>query len=203
MQRHVPVQRRDRHAGHRSRDQPDVSRVAGGQGSPGPTCSSSTRSTWQPAARWEVDPWSSTPRSTVRARAAPAASCRWMVGGSSTEPGSPCTTGVLYVGLTSHCDEFFFHGWLFAYDPATLAQKSVFNTSPNNQGAAIWQSGNGIAANDKGLFYCTGNGDSCRRRLGARDQRRPHEPRQHAGGLLHAEQRSMCSTARTRISPRG
>jgi hypothetical protein len=67
--------------------------------------------------------------------------------------------GVLYVALTSHCDEFPFHGWLLAYDPATLAQKSVFNTSPNHQGAAIWQSGNGIAANERGLFYCTGNGD--------------------------------------------
>jgi hypothetical protein len=66
--------------------------------------------------------------------------------------------GVLYVGLTSHCDENPYHGWLFAYDPGTLAQKSVFNTTPNGSGAAIWQSGNGIAANDNGLFFSTSNG---------------------------------------------
>jgi hypothetical protein len=66
--------------------------------------------------------------------------------------------GVLYVGLTSHCDENPYHGWLFAYDPGTLAQKSVFNTSPNASGGAIWQSGNGIAANDNGLFFSTSNG---------------------------------------------
>jgi hypothetical protein len=67
--------------------------------------------------------------------------------------------GTLYIGMTSHCDENPYHGWLFAYDPATLAQKSAFNTSPNNKGASIWQSGVGIAANDNGLFYCTSNGD--------------------------------------------
>jgi hypothetical protein len=66
--------------------------------------------------------------------------------------------GVLYIAMTSHCDENPYHGWLFAYDPATLAQKSVFNTSPNNSGAAIWQSGNGIAINDNGLFFSTSNG---------------------------------------------
>jgi hypothetical protein len=67
--------------------------------------------------------------------------------------------GVLYIGMTSHCDEKPYHGWVFAYDAATLAQKSVFNTSPNKSGASIWQSGSGMAANDKGIFFCTSNGD--------------------------------------------
>jgi hypothetical protein len=66
--------------------------------------------------------------------------------------------GTIYVGMTSHCDESPYHGWLFAFDPGTLEQKSVFNTSPKSKGGAIWQSGNGIAANDNGLFYCTSNG---------------------------------------------
>jgi hypothetical protein len=73
--------------------------------------------------------------------------------------GLTLVNGMLYVGLTSHCDENPYHGWLFAFDPATLAQKSVLNTSPNTKGAAIWQSGVGIAANDKGLFFSTSNGD--------------------------------------------
>src|SRR5262249_51611928 len=56
-------------------------------------------------------------------------------------------------------DEYPFHGWFFAYDPTTLQQRAVFNTSPNEQKTAIWQSGNGIAVNERGVFYATGNGD--------------------------------------------
>src|SRR4030095_13869787 len=52
--------------------------------------------------------------------------------------------GRLYVAMTSHCDEAPYHGWFFAYDPLTLAQLSVFNTSPNGKGASIWQSGVGV-----------------------------------------------------------
>jgi hypothetical protein len=67
--------------------------------------------------------------------------------------------GTLYVSMTSHCDESPYHGWFFAYDPGTLAQKSFFITTPNNKGGSIWQSGVGVAANDRGLFFSTSNGD--------------------------------------------
>jgi hypothetical protein len=66
--------------------------------------------------------------------------------------------GTLYVGFGSHCDDRPYHGWVLAYDPATLKMKSVFNTAPNGEMAAIWQSGAGLAANDKGIFFCVGNG---------------------------------------------
>jgi len=66
--------------------------------------------------------------------------------------------GTLYVAMTSHCDENPYHGWFFAYDPDTLTQKSVFNTTPNSNRGAIWQSGVGVAVNARGLFYSTGNG---------------------------------------------
>jgi hypothetical protein len=66
--------------------------------------------------------------------------------------------GTLYIAMASHCDDNPYHGWLLAYDPATLAQKGVFNTSANGLGAAIWQSGTGPAASENGIYVSVGNG---------------------------------------------
>jgi hypothetical protein len=50
------------------------------------------------------------------------------------------------------------HGWVFAYDAATLDLTASVNTSPTGSGAGIWQSGNGLAAGDDGSVYAmTGN----------------------------------------------
>ena len=57
-------------------------------------------------------------------------------------------------------------GWLLAYDAHTLAQKAVFNTSPNLNGegpygdnGGIWMGGAGPAADTAGNIYVTtGNG---------------------------------------------
>lgn len=52
------------------------------------------------------------------------------------------------------------HGWVFAYDAKTFARIAVLNTSPNAQGAGIWQSGNGLASSkDGGVYAMTGNND--------------------------------------------
>lgn len=58
-----------------------------------------------------------------------------------------------------------YHGWLFAYNTATLTQAGVFNTSPNSAntyvigdpatGAAIDMSGSGPAIDDAGNLYLT------------------------------------------------
>jgi hypothetical protein len=66
--------------------------------------------------------------------------------------------GTLYVAFGSHCDDKPYHGWVLAYDPANLSMKSVFNTAPNGDQAAIWQSGAGLAASSNGIFFCVGNG---------------------------------------------
>jgi hypothetical protein len=67
--------------------------------------------------------------------------------------------GLVYVGYASHCDKDPYHGFLMAYDAKTLAQVSVFNTSPTGSEASIWQSGQGPAADDDGNVYVvTGNG---------------------------------------------
>lgn len=67
--------------------------------------------------------------------------------------------GNLYVGYSSHCDVGLYHGFLFRFDPQTLQQQGVLNTSPDGTGNSIWQSGQGPAANADGtLYFVTSNG---------------------------------------------
>ncbi|HKM90688.1 MAG TPA: Ig-like domain-containing protein [Candidatus Acidoferrales bacterium] len=74
-------------------------------------------------------------------------------------PGLLLANGVVYLGYASHCDIQPYHGWVFAYDAGTLAQKSVFNATPNGAEGGIWQSGTGLAADDQANIYTpTGNG---------------------------------------------
>jgi len=68
----------------------------------------------------------------------------------------------IYIGFGSHGDIPNWQGWLFGYDPATLAQKFVFSTSnptSGNNGASLWSSGAGPAVDAGGnLYVTTGNG---------------------------------------------
>ena len=67
--------------------------------------------------------------------------------------------GVIYVSFGSHCDYSPWHGWVFAYDENSFAQKSIFATSPNSGESGIWMSGAGPAADSNGYIYlATGNG---------------------------------------------
>jgi len=68
----------------------------------------------------------------------------------------------VYVAFGSHGDIQNWQGWVFAYDAATLAQKFVFSTSDpksGSNGASVWDSGAGPAADASGNIYVTtGNG---------------------------------------------
>ena len=67
--------------------------------------------------------------------------------------------GLLYIQWASFCDPASYHGWLMAYDPSSLQQLSVFNTTPNGWGGGLWQSGAAPAADSNGnIFVATGNG---------------------------------------------
>ena len=67
--------------------------------------------------------------------------------------------GVVYVSFSSHCDWGPYHGWILGYDAATLAQRTVYNATPNGYAAGMWESGNGMAADAVGNVYVvTGNG---------------------------------------------
>jgi hypothetical protein len=74
-------------------------------------------------------------------------------------PGLLLLNGMVYVAYSSHCDRPPAHGWLFAYDAATLAQKNAFVTTPNGFHGGIWMSGAAPAADRSGnIFLTTGNG---------------------------------------------
>jgi hypothetical protein len=69
--------------------------------------------------------------------------------------------GNVYIAFGSlACDHGAFHGFLVGYNATTLARlPNVFNTTPNRDGGgAIWQSGNGPAADAAGnIYFLTGN----------------------------------------------
>src|SRR5262245_28691903 len=81
-------------------------------------------------------------------------------------PGLLLQNGIIYVGFGSHGDNGPWHGWVFAYNAATLQQTSIFCTTSNSSGSGIWMSGTGLAGDvidpvNKPygrLFVATGNG---------------------------------------------
>jgi hypothetical protein len=70
--------------------------------------------------------------------------------------------GNVYIAYGSNGDALPYNGWLFAYSAAgtgVLHQVAVFCTSPDKGASAIWQSGDGPAADTGGNIYlATGNG---------------------------------------------
>ncbi|HKW74205.1 MAG TPA: hypothetical protein VJN64_01655 [Terriglobales bacterium] len=69
--------------------------------------------------------------------------------------------GNVYIAYGSNGDVLPYNGWLFAYSAASglLHQVAVFCASPNAGASAIWQSGDGPAADNSGNIYvATGNG---------------------------------------------
>ena len=67
--------------------------------------------------------------------------------------------GVVYTSWASHCDIQPYTGWIIGYDERTLARTSVLNITPNGEGAAIWMSGAGLAADAAGnVYFLAGNG---------------------------------------------
>lgn len=74
-------------------------------------------------------------------------------------PGLLLQNGLIYVSWAAHCDGWPFHGWVMAYDAATLQQVGTWNSTPDKQGGGIWQSGAAPAGDGEDVFFATGNGD--------------------------------------------
>jgi hypothetical protein len=63
-------------------------------------------------------------------------------------PGLLLLNGVLYLGFGSNYCNDANSGWVLSYGAASLSQLGVFNTSPDFGLTSIWQTGNGLAADD-------------------------------------------------------
>jgi hypothetical protein len=70
-------------------------------------------------------------------------------------PGLLLSNGVVYIAFGSNYCNDHNSGWVLSYDPASLQQLGSFNTSPDTGYASIWQTGNGIAADDQGNIYAS------------------------------------------------
>lgn len=65
----------------------------------------------------------------------------------------------VYLTWASSCDVNPYHGWVMAYDAATLAQRAAFNVTPDGNEGGIWASDTGPASDAAGDVYIpTGNG---------------------------------------------
>ncbi len=81
-------------------------------------------------------------------------------------PGLLFLNGIVYIGYSAHNDEGPWHGWILAYNGATLQQSGVFCTTPNGLAGGTWMSGTGLAADVIDpvnhpygrMFIPTGNG---------------------------------------------
>jgi hypothetical protein len=67
--------------------------------------------------------------------------------------------GIVYVTFSSHCDWGPYHGWILGYNASSLQQQIVYNDTPDGIDGGIWESGNGLAADEQGYLYAVvGNG---------------------------------------------
>jgi hypothetical protein len=67
--------------------------------------------------------------------------------------------GVIYIAFGSHGDITPYHGWVLGYDASNLDQGAIHSTSPDGDDGAIWQGGQGLAADsESNIYYITGNG---------------------------------------------
>jgi hypothetical protein len=79
--------------------------------------------------------------------------------GGNQRPGLVLVNGKVIIAWASHEDIRPYHGWIMAYDAATLRQSGVLCLTPNGADGGIWQSGRGPAVDPDGAIYFeVGNG---------------------------------------------
>ena len=76
-------------------------------------------------------------------------------------PGLLLQDGCIYLGFASQGDRTPYHGWVLAYDAATIKLVGAYCTTPDWGDGGIWQSGCGLAGDGAGnIFAVCGNGRS-------------------------------------------
>ena len=67
--------------------------------------------------------------------------------------------GMVLIGFGSQGDNNTWHGWMLAYNAATLQQAWQFNVTPNGTAGAIWMAGGGFAVDAQGgIYFISANG---------------------------------------------
>src|SRR5262249_30828211 len=87
--------------------------------------------------------------------------------------GLALAAGVIYVPFASFSDQngsdglTFYHGWVFAFDAASMKQIGIWNGAPDGEGTSIWMGGAAPAVDTDGsLLVETADGDSFNAQLG-------------------------------------
>jgi len=84
---------------------------------------------------------------------------RWNPKAGNQRPALALERGMVIIAWASHEDIQPYHGWVMAYNAATLKQAAVFCVTPDGPMGGIWQSGRGPAVDAGGNIYIeTGNG---------------------------------------------
>ena len=68
-------------------------------------------------------------------------------------PGLLLMNNVLYIGFGSNYCNDGNSGWILSYDPSSLSQLNVFNTSPDWGLTSIWQAGVGLTGDEAGNIF--------------------------------------------------
>ena len=67
--------------------------------------------------------------------------------------------GMVLIGFGSQGDNPPWHGWVLAYNAATLQQSWQFNVTPNGTDGGIWMAGGGLVVDALGgIYFMTANG---------------------------------------------
>lgn len=74
-------------------------------------------------------------------------------------PGLLLANGKIWLAFGGQCDINPYHGWVMAYDAATLAPAGTWINTPDGERGGIWQGGVGLSADESGGIYAvSGNG---------------------------------------------
>ena len=76
-------------------------------------------------------------------------------------PGLALVNNMVYVSWGSYIDQKPWHGWIMAFNKSDLrATPTLFNATPNGEGAGIWMAGGAPSVDsNNNIYVITGNGD--------------------------------------------